>query len=81
MSLFDKLNVLSYMPITFKALFPLFVVVMPQEPRPPVLLVGLWGRKVTVSTKNNTTSIEKLEGRTLVKYTRKCFLAAKLQHD
>lgn len=41
--------------ITFKALFPLFVVVMPREPRPPVLLVGLWVRKVTISTQNNTT--------------------------
>lgn len=30
--------------ITFNALFPLFVVVMPQQPRPPVLLMSLWAK-------------------------------------
>lgn len=45
---------IAHVPLTFKALFPLFVVVMPQEPRPPVLLLlllllSLQTREVTVS--------------------------------
>lgn len=36
---------MQYVAITFNALFPLFVVVMPQQPRPPVLLMSLRVKK------------------------------------
>lgn len=70
--------------ITFKALFPLFVVVMPREPRPPVLLVGLLIRKVAVSIYRTIPPGKKkkaLRRRNSVKYTRLCFLAKMLRHD
>lgn len=53
------------MSITFNALFPLFVVVMPQELCPPALPVSLWVRRLTVSAESNTTG------------ERKSFLAVK----
>lgn len=62
------------MAITFNALFPLFVVVMPQEPGPPVMLMSLQvGKKKKKTQSKLMHKITELD---------KIYVAAEmLQHD